>query len=250
MQGKSGETWMSPHVVTSRPAARDMTCTPRLGVHGRAFTQSRTLYTLPSHSLVLPTTTHQQTHEQHRTIPRQHSSWLSYSHAAHTVRSLPPTLPLDHQLTATFQTSAPPSQATRTSQSNARTAATSLVKSSRTGEPHHHLPTHPTTPFHTSETHCALRLHSSHREWFTFCFVPLIPFSLKPWNAVHCNVCNFQQDIKYRPDVEQQMQSGGVGAVGGGGGGGQGIPMQNQPQIGNQGWNRPAPPPGGVPQYK
>ncbi|KAK0249781.1 hypothetical protein LTR91_003146 [Friedmanniomyces endolithicus] len=88
-------------------------------------------------------------------------------------------------------------------------------------------------------------------EWFTFCFVPLIPFSLKPWNAVHCNVCNFQQDIKYRPDVEQQMQSGGVGAIGGGGGGGgQGIPMQNQQQIGNQGWNRPAPPPGGVPQYK
>ncbi|KAK0933327.1 hypothetical protein LTR29_015078 [Friedmanniomyces endolithicus] len=89
-------------------------------------------------------------------------------------------------------------------------------------------------------------------EWFTFCFVPLIPFSLKPWNAVHCNVCNFQQDIKYRPDVEQQMQSGGSGVVGGGGGGGggQGIPMQNQQQVGNQGWNRPAPPPGGVPQYK
>ncbi|KAK3115604.1 hypothetical protein LTR53_004862 [Teratosphaeriaceae sp. CCFEE 6253] len=83
------------------------------------------------------------------------------------------------------------------------------------------------------------------REWFTLCFVPLIPFSLKPWHAVHCNVCNFEQDLKYRPDVEQQMQ-----------GGGQAIPMQNQ---GNQqGWNRPPGSPGqpgppgqgGVPQYK
>jgi len=83
------------------------------------------------------------------------------------------------------------------------------------------------------------------REWFTFCFVPIIPFSLKPWHAVHCHVCNFMQDVKYRPDVEQQMQ---------GGGGGQAIPLQNQGGGGNQGWNRPPPPPppgqGGVPQYK
>ncbi|TKA78079.1 hypothetical protein B0A55_03267 [Friedmanniomyces simplex] len=84
-------------------------------------------------------------------------------------------------------------------------------------------------------------------EWFTFCFVPLIPFSLKPWHAVHCNVCQFQQDVKYRPDVEQQMQQAG------GGGAAQAIPMQNQGA--NQGWNRPPPPPppgqgGAVPQYK
>ncbi|KAK5744329.1 hypothetical protein LTR17_002039 [Elasticomyces elasticus] len=94
------------------------------------------------------------------------------------------------------------------------------------------------------------------REWFTLCFVPLIPFSLKPWHAVHCNVCNFQQDIKFRPDVEQQMNGGGGGgaggAGGGGGGGGQAIPMQNQGAP-NQGWNRPPPPPPpgqGIPQYK
>ncbi|KAF1811285.1 hypothetical protein P152DRAFT_376543, partial [Eremomyces bilateralis CBS 781.70] len=38
-------------------------------------------------------------------------------------------------------------------------------------------------------------------EWFTFCFVPIIPFSLKPWKEIGCHICNFYQDIKYRPDV-------------------------------------------------
>ncbi|EMC98931.1 hypothetical protein BAUCODRAFT_31207 [Baudoinia panamericana UAMH 10762] len=75
-------------------------------------------------------------------------------------------------------------------------------------------------------------------EWFTLCFVPLIPFSLKPWHEVFCHICNFHQDVKYRPDVQQQNN------------GGQNIPMQNQ--GGNQGWNgRPAPPPPpGQPVYK
>ncbi|KAF2765453.1 hypothetical protein EJ03DRAFT_330918 [Teratosphaeria nubilosa] len=61
-------------------------------------------------------------------------------------------------------------------------------------------------------------------EWFTFCFVPIIPFSLKPWHEVSCHICRFHQDIQYRPDVQQQMNNGG----------GPAIPMQNQGAP--QGW--------------
>ncbi|KAF2032944.1 hypothetical protein EK21DRAFT_59788 [Setomelanomma holmii] len=79
-------------------------------------------------------------------------------------------------------------------------------------------------------------------EWFTFCFVPIIPFSLKPYKEVGCHICHFGQDIKYRPDVQQQIQGGGGqapavmmhGGQGGHGGGGPGY----------------GPPPQGVPQYK
>ncbi|KAF2107613.1 hypothetical protein BDV96DRAFT_589071 [Lophiotrema nucula] len=73
-------------------------------------------------------------------------------------------------------------------------------------------------------------------EWFTFCFVPLIPFSLKPYKEVGCHICNFYQDIKYRPDVQAQL----------GGGQQQGYAM-GPPQGGH------GPPPAGVPnhpQYK
>ncbi|KAF2868666.1 hypothetical protein BDV95DRAFT_499767 [Massariosphaeria phaeospora] len=79
-------------------------------------------------------------------------------------------------------------------------------------------------------------------EWFTFCFVPVIPFSLKPYKEVGCPVCNFHQDIKYRPDVQQQLGGNGQAhdamMMGGGAGG--------APPPGNYG-----PPPAGVPQqYK
>jgi hypothetical protein len=76
-------------------------------------------------------------------------------------------------------------------------------------------------------------------EWFTFCFVPLIPFSLKPYKEVGCHICHFGQDVKYRPDVQQQIQ---------GGGGGQQGPavMMHGAQGGAQGGNVPQ----GVPQYK
>ena len=46
------------------------------------------------------------------------------------------------------------------------------------------------------------------REWFTFCFIPLIPFSLKPYKEVGCGICNFYQDIKYRPDVLNHLGFG------------------------------------------
>jgi ssDNA-binding Zn-finger/Zn-ribbon topoisomerase 1 len=69
-------------------------------------------------------------------------------------------------------------------------------------------------------------------EWFTFCFVPIIPFSLKPYKEVGCGICNFFQDIKYRPDVQAQLgwnggQQGGVmmGAPG------QGPPPPQHPQY-------------------
>ncbi|KAG2168252.1 hypothetical protein D6C84_08748 [Aureobasidium pullulans] len=42
-------------------------------------------------------------------------------------------------------------------------------------------------------------------EWFTFCFVPLIPFSLKPHHEVGCHICHFYQDVMHRPDVQQMM---------------------------------------------
>ncbi|CAA9966908.1 hypothetical protein CFE70_010339 [Pyrenophora teres f. teres 0-1] len=81
-------------------------------------------------------------------------------------------------------------------------------------------------------------------EWFTFCFIPVIPFSIKPYKEVGCHICNFWQDIKYRPDVQAQigqggasqggavMMAGGNGAPGApGGGGGYGPPPQGVPQY-------------------
>ncbi|KAF2681043.1 hypothetical protein K458DRAFT_392272 [Lentithecium fluviatile CBS 122367] len=84
-------------------------------------------------------------------------------------------------------------------------------------------------------------------EWFTFCFVPVVPFSLKPYKEVGCHICNFWQDIKYRPDVQQML--GGGGGAGGGGQGymmGGGAGRHDGPPAG-QGYG---PPPAGVPQYK
>ncbi|XP_014553650.1 hypothetical protein COCVIDRAFT_18457 [Bipolaris victoriae FI3] len=74
-------------------------------------------------------------------------------------------------------------------------------------------------------------------EWFTFCFIPVIPFSLKPYKEVGCRTCRFWQDIKYRPDVLQQMEQG---------------PGQGGPPImmGGQGPPPPHGVPQGVPQYK
>ncbi|KAF2246763.1 hypothetical protein BU26DRAFT_521198 [Trematosphaeria pertusa] len=87
-------------------------------------------------------------------------------------------------------------------------------------------------------------------EWFTFCFVPIIPFSLKPYKEVGCHICNFWQDIKYRPDVLQQMEGGAAAGGGGGGGGGQqGYNMAGG--AAGHGGAGYGPPPAGVPQqYK
>ncbi|KAF1825226.1 uncharacterized protein K489DRAFT_377776 [Dissoconium aciculare CBS 342.82] len=64
-------------------------------------------------------------------------------------------------------------------------------------------------------------------EWFTVCFVPLIPFSFKPYHDVSCHICHFHQDIGQRPDVQQQMNNPGSAPQQ------QHIPMQNGPP---QGW--------------
>jgi len=87
-------------------------------------------------------------------------------------------------------------------------------------------------------------------QWFTFCFVPLVPFSLKPYKEVGCHICNFYQDIKYRPDVQQMIGVDGKG----GGGEQQGYMMGGaaggQPGGYAGGQNEHGPPPAGVPQYK
>ncbi|KAF2476140.1 uncharacterized protein BDR25DRAFT_278952 [Lindgomyces ingoldianus] len=75
-------------------------------------------------------------------------------------------------------------------------------------------------------------------EWFTFCFVPIIPFSLKPYKEVGCHICNFYQDIKYRPDVQQQMGFGNGSQPQGG--------MLMGPPSAHDGRG---PPPAGVPQH-
>ncbi|KAF2128121.1 hypothetical protein P153DRAFT_424049 [Dothidotthia symphoricarpi CBS 119687] len=77
-------------------------------------------------------------------------------------------------------------------------------------------------------------------EWFTFCFIPILPFSLKPHQEVGCHICNFWQDVKYRPDVQQQMTGHAAGHA-----------EQQQPAVmmhGGQGGGHPTP--AGVPQYK
>lgn len=60
--------------------------------------------------------------------------------------------------------------------------------------------------------------------------MPIIPLSLKPWHEIGCPICNFYQDIKYRPDVAAMTNGGG-----GGGGGEGGGNYQMNPAQGGQG---------------
>ncbi|KAK4456405.1 hypothetical protein QBC42DRAFT_215002 [Cladorrhinum samala] len=75
--------------------------------------------------------------------------------------------------------------------------------------------------------------------WFTFCFIPVIPLSMKGYEDIQCRICNYHQPLAQRPDVQQMR--------GGGGGGGGGIPMH---PPGNHGWNGGPPGPHGPMQYK
>ncbi|KAK1755213.1 hypothetical protein QBC47DRAFT_383079 [Echria macrotheca] len=70
--------------------------------------------------------------------------------------------------------------------------------------------------------------------WFTFCFVPVIPLSLKGYEDVSCHICNFQQPLEHRPDV-QAMRGGG------GGGGGGGMMMHPPPGAPPQGYQGQGP---------
>jgi hypothetical protein len=84
-------------------------------------------------------------------------------------------------------------------------------------------------------------------EWFTFCFIPVIPFSLKPYKEVGCHICKFWQDIAYRLEPELQQFGGGTKAQGGGA-----VMMNNYGGPGGGPGGAPGygPPPQGVPQYK
>ncbi|PHH86823.1 hypothetical protein CDD83_9705 [Cordyceps sp. RAO-2017] len=46
--------------------------------------------------------------------------------------------------------------------------------------------------------------------WFTVCFIPLIPFSIKGYKDVSCHICSFNQPLENRPDV-MAMANGGAG---------------------------------------
>lgn len=108
-------------------------------------------------------------------------------------------------------------KATNTSQCSVKTAATSPDACTSDGNARHH------------DLTTSYQRLTNRREWFTLCFIPIVPFSLKPWHEVGCHICNFHQDIKFRPDVEQQKNAGPNQ-----------IPMQ--PQGGNQGWQGAKPP--------
>jgi hypothetical protein len=76
-----------------------------------------------------------------------------------------------------------------------------------------------------SPPECHLRFQTNPQK--PVCFVPLIPFSFKPYHDVSCHICHFHQDIGQRPDVQQQMNNPGSAPQQ------QHIPMQNGPP---QGW--------------
>ncbi|EQL02901.1 ribonuclease p complex subunit [Ophiocordyceps sinensis CO18] len=44
--------------------------------------------------------------------------------------------------------------------------------------------------------------------WFTVCFIPLIPFTIKGHKDVSCHICSFNQPLESRPDV-MAMANGG-----------------------------------------
>lgn len=71
--------------------------------------------------------------------------------------------------------------------------------------------------------------------WFTLCFIPVIPLSIKGYTDISCHICNFQQPLEHRPDVQAMK-----------GGGGGGMPMQpqgGQPYGAPQGqWGPPGQP--------
>ncbi|KFH46407.1 hypothetical protein ACRE_027190 [Hapsidospora chrysogenum ATCC 11550] len=78
------------------------------------------------------------------------------------------------------------------------------------------------------------------RPFFTFCFIPIIPFTISGYKDISCHICNFNQPLEQRPDV-QAMANGGQGPVQGQGQpppqqgyAPQGYPQQGHPQ-GKQG---------------
>ncbi|KAJ4862391.1 hypothetical protein T069G_03345 [Trichoderma breve] len=50
------------------------------------------------------------------------------------------------------------------------------------------------------------------RPFFTFCFVPIIPFTISGFVEVVCHICNFKQPLKNRPDAVSMQNGGNPGA--------------------------------------
>ncbi|PHH72499.1 hypothetical protein CDD80_4490 [Ophiocordyceps camponoti-rufipedis] len=44
--------------------------------------------------------------------------------------------------------------------------------------------------------------------WFTICFIPVLPFTIKGYTDVTCNICNFSQPLETRPDVVAMASEG------------------------------------------
>jgi hypothetical protein len=79
--------------------------------------------------------------------------------------------------------------------------------------------------------------------FFTLCWVPIIPLSLKGEVDVHCNTCGWDQAIEKRPDVQamRKPQPGQESRQGAGG-----VPLQNT----HNGPSAPPPPPPGPHQQQ
>ncbi|KAJ4163764.1 hypothetical protein LMH87_005472 [Akanthomyces muscarius] len=79
------------------------------------------------------------------------------------------------------------------------------------------------------------------RPFFTVCYIPLVPFTIKGYQDVVCGICNFHEPLEKRPDV-MAMANGGQGAAGQHGQAqqqqhGQKPPGQNQQANNPQGQN-------------
>ncbi|EXV00092.1 hypothetical protein X797_006885 [Metarhizium robertsii] len=70
------------------------------------------------------------------------------------------------------------------------------------------------------------------RPFFTFCFVPIIPFTISGYKDVTCNICHFQQPLENRPDVMAMANRGGGGGNQGGGQHGPPPPQGGQQRYG------------------
>ncbi|PKS09878.1 hypothetical protein jhhlp_004501 [Lomentospora prolificans] len=67
--------------------------------------------------------------------------------------------------------------------------------------------------------------------WFTLCWIPIIPLSIKGYKDVTCHICNFRQPLENRPDVTAMANGQGPPP------GQWGPPQQGPPQ----GWSSPSP---------
>ncbi|KAI9898983.1 hypothetical protein N3K66_005444 [Trichothecium roseum] len=77
------------------------------------------------------------------------------------------------------------------------------------------------------------------RPFFTFCFIPIVPFTISGYKDIVCHICHFNQPLEQRPDV-QAMANGAAPAQRHNGG----PPPQGQQQPSpHQGWGKQGPPP-------